>query len=196
VDREEALQLLARLHTAQNRFYSGGDEGELRSLLAPEVVWHVPGRNAIAGTYRGHDEVITYFTRRRSLAGNTFRMTRRDVLTGDGNTIAALTDGEATFGGQTQRWSTVGQATGGDLVLVENSCLYRHPARQSEVITIDVDPLWVKRSSFCVAFHVGHGQLDLAEGRSVYVFVKKGMPAPVPTLLDGALAGAKARVAG
>jgi YbgC/YbaW family acyl-CoA thioester hydrolase len=278
VDREEALQLLARLQTAQNRFYSGGDEGELRSLLAPEVVWHVPGRNAIAGTYRGHDEVIAYFTRRRSLAGNTFRITRRDVLTGDGNTIAALTDGEATFEGQTQRWSTIGlyrvvadkvaecwlmptdpdlfdriwslteysrgegghnfslrvaprycdaqgmvhasryyeffedaflswldhtcggylqlQATGGDLVLVENGCSYRHPARQSEVITIDVDPLWVKRSSFCVAFHVRHGQLDLAEGRSVYVFVKKGMPAPVPTLLNGALAGAKARVAG
>jgi ketosteroid isomerase-like protein len=108
MDREKASRLLARLHTAQNCFYSGGDEDELRSLLAPEVIWHVPGRNAIAGTYRGHDEVITYFTRRRSLAGNTFQITRRDVLTGDGNTIAALTDGEATFEGQTQRWSTVG----------------------------------------------------------------------------------------
>jgi acyl-CoA thioester hydrolase len=86
------------------------------------------------------------------------------------------------------------QATGGDLVIVENSCSYRNPARQSEVITIDVDPLWVSRSSFCVAFHVRHGQLDLAEGRFVYVFVKNGMPAPIPTLLDGALAGAEARV--
>lgn len=278
VDREEASQLLARLHTAQNSFYSGGDEGGLRSLLASDIVWHVPGRNAIAGTYRGHGEVIAYFTRRRSLAGNTFQITRRDVLTGDGNMITTLADGEAIFESQTQRWSTVGlyrvvadkvaecwliptdpdlfdriwsltehsrdegghnfslrvaprycdaqgmvhasryyeffedaflswldhacggylqlQATGGDLVIVENSCSYRQPARQSDVITIDVSPLWVGRSSFCVAFHVRHGQLDLAEGQSVYVFVKNGMPAPVPTLLNGALAGAEARVSG
>ena len=29
------------------------------------------GRNVIAGTYRGHGEVIAYFTRRRHFAGNT-----------------------------------------------------------------------------------------------------------------------------
>jgi ketosteroid isomerase-like protein len=55
MDREEALELLARLHRAQNSFYSGGDEGELRTLLAPDITWHVPGRNLIAGTYRGHE---------------------------------------------------------------------------------------------------------------------------------------------
>jgi hypothetical protein len=54
VDREEALQLLARLHSAQNSFYSGGGEGELRALLALDIVCHVPGRNLIAGAYRGH----------------------------------------------------------------------------------------------------------------------------------------------
>jgi uncharacterized protein len=108
VDREEALKLLARLHSAQNLYYSGGDEGELRTLLAPDIIWHVPGRNLIAGTYRGHDEVIAYFTRRRDLAGNTFRIIRRDVLTGAGDTIAALSDGEATLTGTVRRWSTVG----------------------------------------------------------------------------------------
>ena len=108
MDRKEALQLLTRLHTAQNSFYSGGDEGELRTLLAPDIVWHVLGRNLIAGTYRGHDEAIAYFTRRRYLAGNTFRITPQDVLTGDGNVIAALADGEATLEAETQRWSTVG----------------------------------------------------------------------------------------
>ncbi|HEX6448915.1 MAG TPA: acyl-CoA thioesterase [Trebonia sp.] len=77
------------------------------------------------------------------------------------------------------------QATGGDLVIVENGCSYRQPARQNEVITVAVSPLWVKRSSFCVAFHVRHGQLDLAEGRAVYVFVKKGTPSPLPEELTG-----------
>jgi ketosteroid isomerase-like protein len=108
VDREEALALLARLHSAQNAFYSGGDAGGLHTLLAPDITWHVPGRNLIAGTYRGHGEVIGYFTRRRDLAGNTFQITRRDVLTGDGDVIAALTDGEATLAGTVRRWSTVG----------------------------------------------------------------------------------------
>jgi ketosteroid isomerase-like protein len=108
VDRAEALELLARLHSAQNLFYGGGDEGELRTLLAPDISWHVPGRNLIAGIYRGHDEVIGYFTRRRDLAGSTFRITRRDVLTGEGDTIAALTDGEAWLAGTARRWSTVG----------------------------------------------------------------------------------------
>jgi ketosteroid isomerase-like protein len=108
VDRGQALELLARLHSAQNLFYSGGDEGELHALLAPDIVWHVPGRNLIAGTYRGYDEVMGYFTRRRGLAGNTFQIIRRDVLTGEGDTIAALSDGEATLAGRAQRWSTVG----------------------------------------------------------------------------------------
>jgi ketosteroid isomerase-like protein len=108
VDRAEALELIAQLHSAQNSFYSGGDEGELHALLARDVIWHVPGGNLIAGTYRGYGEVIGYFTRRRGLAGNTFRITRRDVLTGEGDTIATLADGVATLAGVARRWSTVG----------------------------------------------------------------------------------------
>jgi ketosteroid isomerase-like protein len=108
VRREEALELVARLHRAQNSFYSGGGEGELRTLLAPDIIWHVPGRNLIAGTYRGYDEVIGYFTRRRGLAGNTFQITRRDVLSGEGDMIAVLADGAATLAGTARRWGTVG----------------------------------------------------------------------------------------
>lgn len=108
MDRKEAVALLARLHVAQNSWYSGDDEGELHALLTSDITWHVPGSNLIAGTYRGRGEVIGYFTRRRDLAGNTFQITRRDVLTGTGNMIAALSDGEATLAGTAQRWSTVG----------------------------------------------------------------------------------------
>lgn len=108
MDRDAALELIARLHRAQNSFYSGGDEGDLRTLLATGIVWHVPGHNLIAGTYRGHDEVIGYFTRRRGLAASTFQITRRDVLTGEGPMVATLADGEATLAGRVRRWSTVG----------------------------------------------------------------------------------------
>jgi ketosteroid isomerase-like protein len=108
MNRDRALDLLDRLHTAQNAFYSGGPEAPLRRLLTADITWTVPGQNDIAGSYRGLDEVFAYFRRRRELASQTFRMTRRDVLVGEGNRIAALTDGEAVIGGVGQRWSTVG----------------------------------------------------------------------------------------
>jgi hypothetical protein len=108
LDRLTATALLDGLHHAQNAFYAGGDSGALRKLLAPEICWVVPGQNALAGSYHGLDEVFDYFRRRRDLATGTFRMHRRDVLAGDGDRIAALTDGTATIAGRERRWSTVG----------------------------------------------------------------------------------------
>jgi ketosteroid isomerase-like protein len=108
MDRTSALALLARLHEAQNSFYGGGGDAAFGSLLAPDVVWTVPGHNAIAGTYRGIGQVVGYFARRRDLADATFRLHRRDVLVGDGDRIAAITDGTATISGQPRSWSTVG----------------------------------------------------------------------------------------
>jgi uncharacterized protein len=109
VERDAAVDLLDRLHAAQNDFYGGhGSTAALERLLAPEIVWHVPGDNRIAGTYRGLAEVLAYFERRRDLAGRTFQMRRRDVLVGEGDRIAALTDGVATIRGVERSWSTVG----------------------------------------------------------------------------------------
>jgi ketosteroid isomerase-like protein len=108
VDRASAEALLGRLHDAQNHFYGGGDGAGLRDVLAPDVIWTIPGRNAIAGTYRGLDAVLDYFTRRRAIANSTFRLHRRDVLVGMGDTIAALTDGSAIIAGRRRHWSTVG----------------------------------------------------------------------------------------
>ena len=71
-------------------------------------MWTVPGDNRIAGNYRGLEDVFDYFRRRRELADHTFQMTRRDVLVGDGDRVAALTDGFATIGDADHRWSTVG----------------------------------------------------------------------------------------
>jgi ketosteroid isomerase-like protein len=53
--RDEAVALLHRLHSAQNLFHGGGDDSALRELLTDDIAWHVPGRNAIAGHYRGID---------------------------------------------------------------------------------------------------------------------------------------------
>src|ERR687886_2120588 len=108
MDRTAAEALLARLHAAQGEFYAGGADGPLRALLAPDIEWHVPGVNAIAGDYRGIDEVMGYFARRRDHAARSFRMHPGDVLVGAGDPVAGLTDGTATVGGREERWSTVG----------------------------------------------------------------------------------------
>jgi len=108
MNRAAAIDLLDRLHTAQNEFYAGGPGAALRQLLAPDLTWTVPGNNPITGTYRGLEEVLGYFRRRRDLAGRTFQITRRDVLVGETDRIAAVNDGFATIRGVSHRWSTVG----------------------------------------------------------------------------------------
>ena len=108
VDRAKATALLDELHRAQNEFYAGGESAPLRKLLTPDITWIVPGENRIAGSYHGIEAVLDYFRRRREFANATFQMHRRDILVGEGDRLAALTDGTATIGARQCRWSTVG----------------------------------------------------------------------------------------
>ena len=108
MNRDTAFGVLDGLHKAQNEFYAGGSGAPVEQLLAPTITWTVPGDNPIAGDYRGLEEVFGYFRRRRDLADHTFQMKRRDVLVGDGDRVAALTDGFATIRDVDHRWSTVG----------------------------------------------------------------------------------------
>jgi uncharacterized protein len=108
LERDAAVGALSRLHTAQAALYAGGHRLPLRDLLTDDVVWHVPGNNSIAGTYRGIDEVMCYFSTRRELAARTFRLHPGDVLVGEGEVVAALTDGTALIAGEEHRWSTIG----------------------------------------------------------------------------------------
>ena len=108
MDRATAVAVLDRLHRAQNEFYAGGSADTLEGLLTPGITWTIPGHSPLAGIYRGHRQVLGYFSMRRDLAARTFRLQRRDVLVGDGDRIAALTDGRATIAGAEHHWSTVG----------------------------------------------------------------------------------------
>jgi ketosteroid isomerase-like protein len=99
---------LDRLNAAQGARYAGGDPEPVRAALTDDVVWHVPGRNAIAGEYRGIEAVLAYFQRRRDLPGHTFRLYPGELLVGEGDHVAMLTDGTAGIDGVERRWSTVG----------------------------------------------------------------------------------------
>ena len=93
--RAQAERTLARLHEAQAAFYAGGPREPLHDVLTDDIVWVVPGANAIAGEYRGLDAVIDYFTRRRTVADRSFRMHPGEVLVGDGEHVARFMVGIA-----------------------------------------------------------------------------------------------------
>jgi ketosteroid isomerase-like protein len=99
-------RLIREFHDAQNRFYAGGDQERVRAMLAEDVAWHVPGRSAIAGDYRGRDEVLRYFVARRDLARATFRIVVRDVLA-DAERAVIFAGGQVQRAGQSFAWETV-----------------------------------------------------------------------------------------
>jgi uncharacterized protein len=100
-------RLIREFHEAQNRFYAGGDQEYVRAMLAEDVVWHVPGRSALAGDHRGRDKVLRYFVARRELAQATFRIVVRGVLADDERGVI-FAGGRVQRDGETFTWETVG----------------------------------------------------------------------------------------
>ena len=104
-------RLIVEFHEAASQYYSGrGKLDDLRDMLSDAVVWHVPGRNAIAGTYTSRDIVLSYFEKRRDLARATFAIEIRDVLASD-ETVVILAGGTTKRGGRSLAWETVGLFT-------------------------------------------------------------------------------------
>lgn len=46
---------------AAHRAFQTGDVEALFSLMADDVVWHMPGENSLAGSYHGRDEIMRNF---------------------------------------------------------------------------------------------------------------------------------------
>ena len=63
--------------------FAVGDLQTLREIMDPDVVWHVPGRNPLAGDYRGIDAVLDYFGRSMEHLQGTLRVVPQDVLAND-----------------------------------------------------------------------------------------------------------------
>jgi ketosteroid isomerase-like protein len=105
--RELNLRALEAFYERQRAFYAGEEADPLEELLADDVVWHVPGSNAIAGDYEGVEAVAAYFRKRRDQARGTFRITIRHTLADD-DYVVQLADGEAELEGQARTWRTIG----------------------------------------------------------------------------------------
>jgi ketosteroid isomerase-like protein len=61
------------------------DLATLRSLFEDDVVWHVPGRHALAGDIRGLDDLVTWLTQVSALG---FTIREHDVFGNDEHVCA------------------------------------------------------------------------------------------------------------
>ncbi|MER8386293.1 nuclear transport factor 2 family protein [Mesorhizobium sp. M1428] len=60
------IQLIKDYYAA----YATGNPEAVRSFLAPDIVWRIPGHHPLAGDKRGPDEVVAFF---RGLAEGKFK---------------------------------------------------------------------------------------------------------------------------
>jgi ketosteroid isomerase-like protein len=70
--------------------FSSGDMDTLRELIADEIVWHVSGKNPLAGDYRGKDDVFGFFAKTVEMTNGTLRLEVHDVLANDEHVVALL----------------------------------------------------------------------------------------------------------
>jgi ketosteroid isomerase-like protein len=82
--------------------FNSGDFDTLRSILAHDVVQHVPGTSQVAGAYKGIDAVLAYYGKLAEVTGGQFRADLIDVF-GDGQGhVTALHQVTATRDGVTR----------------------------------------------------------------------------------------------
>jgi ketosteroid isomerase-like protein len=105
--KSATLQAFEAFARAQSAMYRGGDRSDVRELLTPDVIWHVPGDSPIAGDYRGRDAVMDYFDRRRAIAGGAMAIVSGERLVSD-DVVVQLADGQVERDGKRLSWRTAG----------------------------------------------------------------------------------------
>jgi ketosteroid isomerase-like protein len=70
--------------------FRAGDLDLVRTLVAPEVVWHVPGEHPMAGTIEGREALLTWLGR---LGNMGFWLVEHDVFASDQHVCAISTMG-------------------------------------------------------------------------------------------------------
>ena len=67
--------------------FSRGDIDTLKQMIDEDVIWHVPGRSVVSGTYRGHEGLFGYFGRLMELSGGSFKVELHDVVASDEHVV-------------------------------------------------------------------------------------------------------------
>ena len=94
--------------------FGRGDLEFIRGIFAPDIVWHVGGRSRLARTYKGIDEVFSFFGQIVQETGGTFHNDVHDVVTNDEHVVALVTQsGERSGKKLTVRAAQVLHVSGG-----------------------------------------------------------------------------------
>ena len=95
----ENLDLIRQGYEAFGR----GDITSVLGIFDPNIHWHIPGRSPLSGDYKGHDEVIAFFTKTQELAEGTFSIEINDMLANNQRVVVLCT---VSAQGHGQHWST------------------------------------------------------------------------------------------
>ena len=68
--------------------FARGDMAGMRSLVAENTVWHIPGRGPLAGDHYGRDAVFEMFGRLVQASEGTFTQELHDVAASDDHAVA------------------------------------------------------------------------------------------------------------
>ncbi|HET9691751.1 MAG TPA: nuclear transport factor 2 family protein [Acidimicrobiales bacterium] len=82
------------------RAFAAGDIPAVLALFDPGIAWHEPGRNPVAGDYKGHDEVVGFFGRLMEGSGGSFRLDVHDVVAAGDRVLALVTEHASRHGAQ------------------------------------------------------------------------------------------------
>ena len=85
------------------RQVAAGDLESARTIFWPDVIYTVPGRSMLAGTYRGPDEVMGYFGRLFALTDGSYAISRMHWLT-SADQVGLATRNHATRDGHSLAW--------------------------------------------------------------------------------------------
>lgn len=84
-----AKEDLAVIQSAYEAF-GRGDIPTVLGALAPDIRWHIPGRSPHAGTFKGHEEVVGFFTSLMEDTGGTFNLEVHDFLGSDRHVVVLV----------------------------------------------------------------------------------------------------------
>src|SRR3954451_22862530 len=71
--------------------YSTGDADVLNDLFADDITWHVTGRSALSGDYKGKEQVFGFFGKIMELSGGTSKLEVHDILANDNHGVVLVT---------------------------------------------------------------------------------------------------------
>lgn len=71
--------------------FAKGDISAVLETFGASITWHVPGHSPLSGDYKGHDEVVKFFTYTMKLCDGAFAIEVQHVLAEDDIVVALVT---------------------------------------------------------------------------------------------------------